>query len=100
LSHRTAGADEGWGGRDLCYSVPFGCEVLADTTQTIRFAGSGQYQIRPPDVTSYCHCSNEHPPILWLANCPRSRCCRVLFSGCVGRSVRITQASHVLERAA
>src|SRR6185295_15640480 len=29
----------------------------AATTQTIRRSGSGQYQIRPAAVTSYCHWS-------------------------------------------
>jgi Acyl-CoA dehydrogenase, C-terminal domain len=37
------------------YSVTFGRAGLAATTQTIRRSGSGQYQIRPAAVTSYCH---------------------------------------------
>lgn len=46
----------------------------AATTQVIRLDGSGQHQIRPPDVTSYCHCSSLQPKTLLLPSCPRSFC--------------------------
>lgn len=83
----------------MIYSVAFGCAGPAATTQTIRRSPSGQYQIRPPAVTSYCHCSSVRLPIWRLPNWPRSRCCRAGFSGCAGRSVSTTHASHVLARA-
>lgn len=87
-------------GRDWSYSVNFGWAILATTTQVIRLSGSGQYQIRPAEVTSYCHCSSSLPDISLLPSCPRSRCWRDGFSGVVGRSVRTTHASHVFDRAA
>lgn len=86
---------DGWS-----YSESFGWAILATTTQVIRLSGSGQYQIRPAEVISYCHCSSNLPDISRLRSCPRSRCWREGFSGVVGRSVRTTHASHVFDRAA
>jgi hypothetical protein len=67
------------------HSVIFGCLVEAYVIQTIRFAGSGQYQTRPLPVTSYCHCSSVRPSTWRSARFePLSRCCRAGFPGFVG----------------
>ncbi|MGH3801745.1 MAG: hypothetical protein ACRDTD_16755 [Pseudonocardiaceae bacterium] len=50
---------------------------MPKAAMTILLDGAGervQYQIRPPDVTSYCHCSSVRPNILRLPSCPRSFC--------------------------
>ncbi|WP_154814336.1 hypothetical protein [Actinophytocola xinjiangensis] len=78
-------------------SVAFGWAGLASTTQTMCRSGSGQYQIRPPAVTSYCHCSRSRPWISRVPSVPRRRLCREGFCGVHGRSVRTTQASQVFE---
>jgi hypothetical protein len=43
--------------------------VHADSTRR-----SGQYQIRPDPVTSYCHRSSDLPCTSRMARLPRSRC--------------------------
>ena len=43
------------------HSVAFGCPTLASVIHTVRRSSSMQYQIRPPAVTSYCHCSMSLP---------------------------------------
>lgn len=43
------------------YSVAFGCDVLAIVSQTTMFSSSTQYQMRPLEVTSYCHCGMLTP---------------------------------------
>jgi hypothetical protein len=50
-------------------SVWLGWPVLALVMNTTRRASSGQYQIRPAPVTSYCHCSSTFP---LMARVPRS----------------------------
>ncbi len=42
-------------------SVAFGWPQPAQTIQTVRVESSGQYQTRPPPVTSYCHCCSLVP---------------------------------------
>jgi len=49
-----------------------GCPTPAYVMSTIIFSGSGQYQIRPPPVTSYCHCSRSRPPIVLVARSSRN----------------------------
>jgi Formyl transferase, C-terminal domain len=54
------------------YSVAFGCDGLAATTHATRLSWSGQYQIRPPAVTSCWDCSNVRPP---NPRCPAAPLC-------------------------
>ena len=43
------------------HSVGLGCLVLAYLSHSVRSSVSTKYQIRPPAVTSYCHCSISTP---------------------------------------
>jgi hypothetical protein len=89
----------GQGCATASHSVAFGWLGLAATTHTTCRCSSGQYQTRPPAVTSYCHWSKIRPLISRVASRPRSRCWRAGFSGRVGRSVSTIHASQVLPRA-
>jgi hypothetical protein len=80
------------------YSVAFGCPTLASVIQTVARSSSMQYQIRPPAVTSYCHCSISTPFIDREPSEPLSGCWRE--SRCRGSPVIRSHAVRALAGAA
>jgi hypothetical protein len=99
---RYGGAPTG-GFRDRCcqnhVSVARGCPTPAYVMCTIIFSGLGQYQIRPPPVTSYCHCSNSLPLMVRVARSSLSWAWRAGFERSRGARVSASQAVRVAPRA-
>src|SRR5680860_388562 len=58
------------------YSVALGCPTLASVIHTVARSSSMQYQMRPPAVTSYCHCSISTPFTILEPSEPLRGCCR------------------------
>ncbi len=80
------------------HSVAFGCPTLASVIHTVRRSSSMQYQIRPPAVTSYCHCSISLPLTARVPSELFRRCCRV--STRRGSAVRRSHATRAFADAA
>ena len=55
------------------HSVCFGWAGPACFSHNVRRSTSTRYQIRPPAVTSYCHCSISSPLCIPVASLPFSR---------------------------
>ena len=59
------------------YSVALGWPGWAAVIHTVRLGSSMQYQILPPAVTSYCHCSISVPFTTRRARASLRGCCRL-----------------------
>ena len=81
-----------------CYSVVFGWPTCASVIQTVLRSSSMQYQMRPPAVTSYCHCSSSSPFTVREPRDPFSGCWRL--SRCLGSVVIRSHATRALAGAA
>ena len=62
--------------RDTAYSVALGWLGDAAVIHTTRVCLSGQYQTRPPRVTSYCHWGSFRDRTIRVDRAPFKRCCR------------------------
>ena len=80
------------------YSVAFGWPTCASVIHTVLVLSSMQYQIRPPAVISYCHCSISVPFTDRRPSEPLSGCWR--WSGRRGSWVVLSEAVRVFVGAA